>query len=168
MHSIFKDHVKENPKIIELISVLEESKVPAIIWCRYRPERNAIIEAVESMGKTYVCVDGSRTKEERDADIRRFQEGEVDYVIANQQTGGVGLTMTRAQLVVYYSNTFSFIDRDQSEDRAHRIGQKNAVLYVDLVMDKSIDNLIMTSVQEKKDISEFVRGKFRSGDILDL
>ena len=58
----------------------------------------------------------------------------VRFFIGNTQTGGYGITLTAASTVIYYSNNYDLEKRIQSEDRAHRIGQKNPVLYIDMVL----------------------------------
>ena len=78
--------------------------------------------------------------------------------MGNAATGGVGLNMTAAELVVYYSNSFSFTDREQSEDRAHRIGQTRSVTYIDLVAEGTVDEVVIQALKSKKDVSEFIRG----------
>jgi SNF2 family DNA or RNA helicase len=77
--------------------------------------------------------------------------------VGNAATGGVGLNMTAAELVVYFSNSFSFTDREQSEDRAHRIGQTRSVTYIDLIAEGTVDETVVKALREKKDVSEFVR-----------
>jgi len=61
--------------------------------------------------------------------------------------------------VVYYSNNYDLEIRLQSEDRAHRIGQKNNVTYVDLVSPKTIDDKILTALQNKQNIANMVLGE---------
>jgi SNF2 family DNA or RNA helicase len=82
--------------------------------------------------------------------------------VGNAATGGVGLNMTKAELVVYYSNSFSFTDREQSEDRAHRIGQTKSVTYIDIIAEGTVDGLIVEALKSKKDVSEFVRTTINS------
>ena len=82
--------------------------------------------------------------------------------MGNAATGGVGLNMTRAELVVYYSNSFSFTDREQSEDRAHRIGQTKSVTYIDIVAEGTVDGVVVEALRGKKDVSEFVRTSIAS------
>ena len=48
----------------------------------------------------------------------------IRFFIGNTQTGGYGITLTEASTVIYYSNNYDLEKRLQSEDRAHRIGQK--------------------------------------------
>jgi SNF2 family DNA or RNA helicase len=70
--------------------------------------------------------------------------------------GGIGLTLTAASYVIYYSNSFSLEDRLQSEDRAHRKGQTKSVTYIDIMMDHIIDKQIVTALKNKKSVADFV------------
>ena len=61
--------------------------------------------------------------------------------------------------MVYYSNSYDLEIRLQSKDRAHRIGQKNAVTYIDLVSPKTIDEKILQALRDKIDIAGKVLGE---------
>jgi SNF2 family DNA or RNA helicase len=78
---------------------------------------------------------GDTSDDERNNIVRNFQNPDhpLKYFIGNPATAGYGLTLTEANLVVYYANDFNLETRIQSEDRAHRIGQRNPVTYVDLI-----------------------------------
>jgi len=83
--------------------------------------------------------------------------------VGNPSTAGYGITLTEANLVVYYANSFDLEHRIQSEDRAHRIGQKNAVLYVDLITEKTVDEKIVAALRNKIDIgAKVLREEARS------
>ena len=69
------------------------------------------------------------------------------------------LTLTEANLVVYYANDFNLETRIQSEDRAHRIGQKNNVTYIDLISEGTIDERIVKALRSKIDIGALVLGE---------
>ena len=71
--------------------------------------------------------------------------------------GRFGLTLTAATTVVYFSNSYAYEDRSQSEDRAHRAGQTKTVTYVDLVAKNTADTLILKALQNKKSLSEFIQ-----------
>ena len=88
------------------------------------------------------------------------------WFVVNQQTGAKGITLTAATLSVYYSNTFSLEDREQSEDRNHRIGQENAVTYVDLISDLKVDSHVVTALLNKKDVSEYTNQGLRVRDLV--
>jgi SNF2 family DNA or RNA helicase len=61
--------------------------------------------------------------------------------------------------VVYYANDFDLETRIQSEDRAHRIGQRNPVTYVDLITERSIDEKIVEALRNKIDLGAKVLGE---------
>ena len=47
----------------------------------------------------------------------------------------------------------------QKEDRAHRIGQKNKVLYIDLVAKKTVDEKIIKALRSKINIAREISGE---------
>jgi SNF2 family DNA or RNA helicase len=61
------------------------------------------------------------------------------FFVGQPRTGGYGLTLTEASTVIYFSNNYDLEIRLQSEDRAHRIGQKNNVTYIDIVTEGTVD-----------------------------
>ena len=85
----------------------------------------------------------------RELAIDNFQKGTARFFLGQQQSGGIGLTLTAASTVVYFSNSFDYEVRAQSEDRAHRIGTKVNVVYIDLVAEDTIDEPIARSLQRK-------------------
>jgi len=60
---------------------------------------------------------------------------------------------------VYFANDFDLETRIQSEDRAHRIGQKNPVTYIDLIAEGTIDEKIVENLRGKIDMSAKVLGE---------
>jgi hypothetical protein len=85
--------------------------------------------------------------------VREFQDpdSELRFFVGNPRTGGYGLTLTAADTVVYFSNSFDLEVRLQSEDRAHRIGQTKSVTYVDLFVPGTIDEKIVKALRAKID-----------------
>ena len=84
---------------------------------------------------------------------------DLRFFVGNPKTGGYGLTLTSSHTVVYYSNDYSLEVRMQSEDRAHRIGQKEKVTYVDLIAEGTIDEKIVSALNSKIDLASKVMGE---------
>lgn len=157
-----------NPKMTDLIALLGEFDGKAIIWARYLPEITAITAALEKEwpGST-VAITGVVPPAERQPMVDAFEASNKSrFLVVNQQTCGKGLTVIAATLSVYFSNTFSLEDREQSEDRNHRIGQLNMVTYVDLISNLKVDQLIMASLLQKKSLSQHVNAGLLSIDNL--
>lgn len=153
---------KGNVKIEALKEVLEENGITmdnddapkVVIWSRFVHEIKEIYEALSAEGLKCVQYYGGVNDEDRQIAIDSFQnDNRVKVFIGNAQTGGEGITLTQASLVVYVSNDFSLGRRLQSEDRVHRIGQSKSVTYVDLVVEESIDELVVARLAEKRDMA---------------
>ena len=104
---------------------------------------------------------GETHQDDRQEIVKRFQdpESKLRFFVGQPRTGGFGLTLTAAQTVIYYSNSYDLEIRLQSEDRAHRIGQEANVLYVDLVAAKTVDEKILKALRDKIEISSQVLGE---------
>ena len=104
---------------------------------------------------------GATTQEQRQKAIKQFQDpkSKVKYFIGNPQTAGYGITLTEAGTVIYFSNGYDLEKRLQSEDRAHRIGQKKSVTYVDFIAPKTVDEKIVKALRNKIDIASQVMGE---------
>ena len=83
----------------------------------------------------------------------------VRFFVGTTQTGGYGIALTAAKTVIYYSNGYDLEKRLQSEDRAHRIGQKNLVTYVDLITPKTVDEKIRKALRKKINIATEIMGE---------
>ena len=141
-----------NHRIDAMLDTIEEMDGKVIIWSRFRHDIKKIRKALEKDygSGTVVTYYGDTSQEDRDKAIDKFQNDEgTKFFVGNAQTAGRGLTLTAATNVIYYSNDFNLETRIQSEDRCHRIGQKNNVLYVDLVVPDSIDIHIVKVLQSK-------------------
>ena len=151
----------EDNRLPELLSCLEEADGKSIIWSRFRYDVQRITKELNKVYGLGSAVDyyGDTTDEDRVTAVERFQNGDAKFFIGNPQTGGYGLTLTAAQNVIYFSNSFDLAVRMQSEDRAHRIGQRNTVTYIDLISEGTIDEKIVKALRGKMDIASQVMGE---------
>ena len=152
----------ESNRMNELMSILEETEGKVIIWANYQFSVGDIIQKItKKFGKqSYVHYYGLTPQEVRQENIRRFQnDPECRFIIGTPQTGGYGITLTQANTVIYYSNGYDLEKRLQSEDRAHRIGQKKAVTYIDIIAEDTIDEKIVEALRKKINIASEVLGE---------
>ena len=153
----------ENNRIKELMSILDETEGKVIIWANYIYDIENIVESIkkEYGDNSVVQYYGEVNIDERQKGIERFQDPQSPFrfFIGNPQTGGYGITLTAANTVIYYSNGYDLEKRLQSEDRAHRIGQKKSVTYIDLIAEKTIDEKIVKALRKKIDIASQIMGE---------
>ena len=150
-------------RVDALKEILEEHAGKVNIWSRFRYD---IIQITKVLAETYgeesvASYYGDTTDNARNDIVKQFQspDSKLRFFVGNPATAGYGLTLTEADLVVYYANDFNLETRIQSEDRAHRIGQKNNVTYIDLITEGSIDEKIVKSLRDKIDIGAQVLGE---------
>jgi SNF2 family DNA or RNA helicase len=151
----FNDEGK-NPRLQLLMERLEDTPHQGIIWARFTPDVNAICRMLGP--PRCARYDGEVSERLRADGIDRFRGGKAKFIVAKAASMGVGLTLTEAKSVFYYSNTFSLFHRVQSEDRCHRIGQTNPVNYYDLVGYKTVDEKLLQSLREDADVAAQVTG----------
>ena len=152
----------KNNRIDELMDVLEETEGKAIIWAHYQYDITNIIKEVTKVHGPGSIVDyyGLTPQEDRQSNIKRFQDDpKCRFIVGTPSTGGYGITLTAANTVIYYSNGYDLEKRLQSEDRAHRIGQKKSVTYVDLMADDTVDEKIVQALRKKINIASEVLGE---------
>jgi SNF2 family DNA or RNA helicase len=151
----------EDNRLKELMQCLEEMDGKSIIWSRFRYDVQRITKELNKAYGPGSAVDyfGDTSDEARVEAVERFQNGDAKFFVGNPQTGGYGLTLTAAQNVIYFSNSFDLAVRMQSEDRAHRIGQRNTVTYVDLISEGTIDEKIVKALRGKMDVASQVMGE---------
>ena len=172
LHQITCGHMKtdddevielKNNRLNELMQILGETTGKVIIWANYIHDIHTIEKAIkEEFGsQSYCTYYGGTKQEDRQACITKFQDklNPIRFFIGNTQTGGYGITLTQASTVIYYSNNYDLEKRMQSEDRAHRIGQKNKVLYIDLVAKGTVDEKIIQSLRNKVNIARQISGE---------
>lgn len=150
---------ENNPRIQCLEEALEEVTGKAIIFAKYDADIDSIMAMLKRNGHTCVQYDGRTDDEDRENAKRSFQSSDGPrFFVAKPTVAGRGLTLHAATTVIYYNNDFVLDNRLQSEDRAHRIGQKNSVLYIDIVAAGTVDEHILAVLRNKRGISSVVMG----------
>jgi SNF2 family DNA or RNA helicase len=152
----------KNNRITELMNVLDEIEGKAIIWGHWQKDIQNIVSEIEKVHGpgSVVSYYGLTPQEDRQDNIRKFQsDPKCRFMVGTPSTGGYGITLTAANTVIYYSNGYDLEKRLQSEDRAHRIGQKQTVTYVDLICEDTVDEKIVKSLRDKINIASEVLGE---------
>jgi SNF2 family DNA or RNA helicase len=152
--------VLDNRRLDELMNIIEETSGKVIIWCNYVYGIAEIKRRLsEVYGKDSVATYYGETKQDDRQDIvQRFEDPDstLRFFVGQPKTGGYGITLNQASTVVYYSNSYDLESRLQSEDRAHRIGQKKSVTYVDLISPGTIDEKIVEALRNKINLADQV------------
>jgi Mesyanzhinovviridae DNA helicase len=148
-------------RINEIIDILHEHEGKAIIWTVYRHEVNKLIAGLskEFGSKSVAAFWGGNIKERENEEIRWKNDPQCRFMISTPMSGGKGNTWNESNLVIYAANTFDLEHRFQSEDRCHRIGQKNKVTYIDLIARGTVEEKIIWALRNKIDLQKTITGE---------
>lgn len=128
--------------------ILDSLPHQAIVFSRFIAD---IDELCRRLGDKCVRYDGQVKDNERARAKLAFQRGDKQFFIASN-AGAEGQTLVGSKTMVFYSNDFQIIKRLQKEDRQHRIGQTDSVLYIDIVAENTVDEYIVETLVRKHDI----------------
>lgn len=141
--------LKNNNKLDLLFEIVHElGDTPIIIFCVFTAEADIINRKLNELGYKSVSRHGKRNKKEADP-IDAFMSGEANILVATTSSTGTGFTLVHSNNIIYYSNDFNLINRIQSEDRIHRIGQEKTCNYYDLLAENSLDEIIYNCIQKR-------------------
>ncbi len=148
-------------KVRRVRALVRACEKPVVVFCKYREEIAQVAEALAGDVGSIAIIDGKTRKTRTDV-LSRFQRGEIDVLIAQVRTGGVGVDLFRSHNAIIYSTTFSFIDFEQAIARLHRHGQTHEVKVFLVYVEDSVDRGIFEAIIYKRKVSEFVLTRLRT------
>ncbi|KST61194.1 hypothetical protein AO398_00445 [Methylobacterium sp. GXS13] len=144
--------------LLDVVARIPEGE-KVVVWTKYRQGLDEIVSALSGEHGAGSCREfhGGLDERRRGAEVEAWRR-EARFLVATQQSGGHGLTLTEASHAVFYSTGFKYSERAQAEDRIHRIGQERPCTYLDVAVDCGIDRKILAAVQSKgATLAEFRR-----------
>lgn len=153
-------------KLNALEEILEDYVIDAgkklVIFCRFRPEIDLIQKLLEKKKLKYASIYGDIKIDDRGDIVKDFQTNpETKVFLAQIDTAGLGITLTAADTCVYYSENFNYAAYSQSLARIHRIGQKNTCTYIHLIVQKTVDEVILKALSKKEDLAKTIVDDWR-------
>lgn len=145
----------DNPRIRALRNVVEDVTGKFIVVGKYDVDIDGCVAALRADGIETVVIDGRVDDDEREAAKLALQKGSARALVCKPMEG---LTLHAAETMIFFNNGFHLRPRLQAEDRAHRIGQKNPVKYIDIVASGTVDERILASLRKKAVLAGTVQG----------
>lgn len=140
----------------ELIDKALEQDKKVIVFTNFTMTLDMLHEKYK---KNSVILDGRMSKEKRQDSVDKFQnEDKIKIFISNIVAGGVGITLTAAEVVIMNDLAFVPALHSQAEDRAYRYGQKKGVMVYYPIFDNTIERIIYNMLNKKKNIIDQVMG----------
>jgi SNF2 family DNA or RNA helicase len=149
----WKFHTFENSRLKGFMDAIDE--VPPndkiVTFCKFQYDVDSMRVALEHKygpdSYSYFC--GRLSQQERNWQIEKFKS-ESRFFIVNQASGGHGLNLQDvAHFEIFYNDNFKYSEREQAEDRCHRLGQLFPVTCMSLHCINSIDDRIAKALAKK-------------------
>jgi len=148
--------------MVDIINRLPNDK-KVIIWCHFQRDVQQVTKTLaDEFGKnSAVHFYGETNDKDRVLNKVRFNdEPECRFMVASS-AGSKGNTWVSSHNVIYFSSSYNLMTRLQSEDRCHRHGQSENVLYTDLISRNTVDEKIVKALRDKKDVANMVLDDLR-------
>lgn len=141
--------VTDSSKRRELLDLLEQTDEPVCVYGWFRHDLDIVRKCCEILGRRYGEISGSR----KDLGVASTMPGDVDVMAVQCKSGGSGIDLTRARIgIVLNSGFISPGDYDQMMARQYRPGQTRNVVFYHLVTRKTVDEHVLKSRQQKRDV----------------
>lgn len=133
-----------------------------VIIARFLPEIRAICKELDGRGLRHACITGE--VQDRAAQVAQFQnDPDVPVFVGQIATAGLGLTLTAASTMVFYSLDYSMSNYEQAKARIHRVGQRNPCTYIHLIAKGTVDEKVLTALRNKADLAKALVDDCRRG-----
>ena len=145
----------------DIIDTATSENKKLVVIARFIPEIKEICKMLDQKKIKYAHICGEI--KDRAAEVDAFQNNPECMVFVGQlQTVSMGLTLTAASTMVFYSLSYNFADYSQAKARIHRIGQKNNCLYIHLVVKNTVDETVLKALEQKENIATKIVDDWRS------
>jgi len=154
--------VKTSAKLEMLMDMLPEMVEEGrriLVFSQFTTMLGLIEQELNRADIHYVKLTGQTR--DRETPVKEFQEGNVPVFLISLKAGGVGLNLTAADTVIHYDPWWNPAVERQATDRAHRIGQKQAVFVYKLICEGTLEEKIQAMQKRKQDLAD---GLYQSGE----
>jgi len=141
------------PMVVEHVGGLIQAGEKVIVFAVHKEVCEAVAKGLEAYQARPVVITGSTPANRRQGLVDRFQDdASCRAAVGNMLAMGTGYTMTEARFVVFAELSWVPSELEQAEDRAWRLGQKNAVVSQHLVVEDSLEGHMAGIIVERMEV----------------
>ncbi|MEU5519983.1 DEAD/DEAH box helicase [Streptomyces sp. NPDC047860] len=142
----------------ELLDTVLTEQAGVLVFTQYVRMARLLERHLAARGVPTEFLHGGTPVAEREAMVRRFQDGEVPVFLLSLKAAGTGLNLTRAEHVVHYDRWWNPAVEAQATDRAYRIGQTRPVQVHRIIAEGTIEDRIAELLVRKRELADAVLG----------
>lgn len=148
---ILSSTIKESAKLDrmeELVEEAVENGKKVVIFSNWTQMTSAICDRLRNKYGIGL-ITGETHDSNRQTVVQMFQEGKLDVMVGTIGAMGTGLTLTAGTVEIFMDEPWNRANKEQAEDRCHRVGTKENVTIYTLVCKDTIDERINQLVEKK-------------------
>ncbi len=150
--------INENQKLVIIARFVPELEAICKYLDRYSTSQDAAGESISC----YSLIKGG--VQNRAEQVRRFQnDPNVHFFVGQIATAGLGITLTAAKTMVFYSLDYSMSNCEQTKARIHRVGQKQDCTYLYLTARDTVDEKVLKALRQKANLAKTLVDDYRKG-----
>ena len=139
--------------LIDIVDSAVYDNKKIVIIARFKQELDAIENMLSLKKLDYAVIRGGIS--DRDEQIKKFQEDDnCKFFVGQIAAAGLGITLTAASTMVFYSMDYSMSNFEQCKARIHRAGQTKNCHYIYLICKKTIDRKVLRALRTKQDLAK--------------
>jgi len=152
VYGVSKSAFELNAERYELIASLCAERDHSLVAFQWRHQRDGITQALERAGvDTFAVIDGETKDREVNDIVTRFQAGEYQTLLIHPQSAGHGLTLTRANTLIWASPTPNAELFEQANRRIYRTGQQRRTETIVIAGESTVDERILDKLYGRVD-----------------
>lgn len=143
--------IKVKPAIDWVIEYKEQHEKPILIFAHHKDVIKSLVDGMNDQLQVEK-IDGDVSPKRRQEIVDSFQGGNIDVLICSM-AAKEGLTLTKADTVVFIERQWVSSWEEQAEDRINRIGQDaDTVHAIYFTVKGTIDERFHRLIEEKRDV----------------
>lgn len=145
--------VKVNYAVDWITQYMTQTGKPIVVFTHHRD----VLKRIAGKFKNVQTISGDVNSKKRQQIVEDFQAGKIDILVCNTIAAKEGITLTRADTVLFIEREWVPTDEEQAEDRVYRIGQESDNVHaVYLSVAGTIDEHFDRVVEAKRQVVKAV------------
>ena len=167
---VYENYKGDSSKIEELVKIVKEiiaNGHKILLFTSFKTALDIVNNRFNNEGISTYVIDGSVSSKKRMELVDKFNNDDTNVFLITIKSGGTGLNLTSADVVIHLDLWWNPQVENQATDRAHRIGQMNSVEVIKLVCKGTIEEKILELQNKKKLLADtLIEGEDRDKNII--
>lgn len=141
-------------EFVKTVKEVVDNNHKILVFTSFKTALTLAKEELDKNNITSYTIDGSVASKKRIELVDKFNTDDTNVFFIMLKSGGTGLNLTSADVVIHLDLWWNPQAENQATDRAHRIGQKNVVEVIRFITKGTIEEKILDLQNKKKILSD--------------